>query len=423
MRNEVKVGRLSNGMLFYSQYDWSGSSNLAGIGIMAGSVHAPPNRIGLPHLVEHLLARESLKYPSEDAELIFEKFLGGPDDDINIRIDRISTHFGFGDLIRKKDMLQCLDVMAHFLRDKIVTSEGIDVEKAAVLNEYYLRGIDVVPTLLEDLFHNIAYEQNPARFRIDCEEEDLLKIKRSQINSFIKRHYVAGNMFLIMLGPKFEEVRELAKEYFGDWEQKPKPEFMYDHSDDFPILHSVKSFETARDIGQYHLALGFHTENYMSGDVEAIDVLAKILAFRLRRRRRDGNRDFNGGVYRAKVEISRSFIHGLIYAKFATTSPEFIKKAEDIVLEEFYRLKQELVRDCELEAMKYRMDTEYLQAFRKVPEILAEMIIEAACNGDEELARLHSFRQRLHKIKSKRLLNVANKYFTSNYLRVLIKPA
>lgn len=70
-----------------------------------------------------------------------------PDDDINIRIDRTSTHFGFADLLKKKSMLTCLDVMAHFLRDKIVSAEGIDVEKSAVHNEYYLRGVDIMPNL------------------------------------------------------------------------------------------------------------------------------------------------------------------------------------------------------------------------------------------------------------------------------------
>ena len=424
MRNEVRWGELPNGVRFYSQYDWSGSTNLAGIGIKAGAIHVPPGCVGLPHLAEHLLARESLKYPSDEVDLIFEKFLGDPDEDINIRIDRISTHFGFGDLLRRKDMLDCLDVMAHFLRDKIVTSKGIDVEKSAVHNEYRLRGTDVTPVLLDDLFHRTAYTTNPARLRIDCEKDDLLKIKRSQIISFIKKHYVTENLFLVVLGPRFEEVRELTKKYFGDWEAKPKPQLNYDDSDNFPTLTSVSSHEESRrGINQYHFALGFHTENYASKDAEALQVLARILAFRLRHRLRDGNRIFDGGIYRANVEISKSFTHGLIYATFATTNGEFAKNGEDVVLEEFNRLKEELVSDREFDAMIYRINTTHLEAFRKVPEALAEMVIEAVCNGDEELTQLHSFRQRLHKIKRKKLLAVANKYFTPNYIRVLIKPA
>ncbi|MBI2063196.1 MAG: insulinase family protein [Candidatus Yanofskybacteria bacterium] len=423
MRNEIKVGILPNGVRFYSQYDWSGSSNLAGIGIKAGAIHAPPGYTGLPHLVEHLLARESLKYTLGEVDLAFEKFLGGPDDDINIRIDRVSTHFGFGNLLRRKDMFFCLDVMAYFLRDKIVTTEGIDVEKAAVLNEYCLRGTDVMPVLLDDLLHQTAYATNPARLRIDCEKEHLEKMQRSKITNFIKKHYVTDNIFLIVFGPKFEEVKELAKMYFGDWSQKSRPQLDYDHSDDFPTITSVKSCEVERKISQCHLALGFYTENYMGKNTEILTVLARILAFRLRHRLRDGNRNFNEGVYRVNVDVSKSFVHGLFCITFASTSEEFVKKGEDIVLEELRKLKEVPVDNRQLDAALYRTDTVYLEAFRKNPDILAEMVIEAACNGDEDLTHLHSFRERLGKITRKKLLSVANKYFTPNYIKVIIRPA
>ena len=45
---------------------------------------------------------ELLAYSVEETDLSFEKFLGGPDDDINIRIDRVSTNYGFGDLDEKE---------------------------------------------------------------------------------------------------------------------------------------------------------------------------------------------------------------------------------------------------------------------------------------------------------------------------------
>jgi len=423
MRNEVKVGMLPNGLRFYSQYDWSGGTNLAGIGIKAGAIHAPPGCVGLPHLVEHLLARESLKYPPDEVDFIFEKFLGDPDDDINIRIDRISTNFGFGDLLRRKDMLICLDVMAHFLRDKIVTTEGIDVEKAAVHNECYLRGRDVMPVLLDDLFHEIAYKKNPARLRIDGEKKDLKNIKQSQIKSFIDKHYTTGNMFLIVLGPKFEEVKELAKQYFGDCKEKSSPTLDYDNSEDLPSLSLPRIAELARDTGQYHFAIGFYTRNYLSDDTEAIDILARILAMRLRHILRDCNRKFGGGVYRANAHTSRSFIHGLIYVTFATVNSEFAKEAREVVIQEFKKLKEKLVDERELEAMVYRMNTTHMETFKKVPLSLAEMIIEAVCNGDEDLARLHSYRQRLHKVNRKKLLCVANKYFSPNYIQAMVRPA
>lgn len=426
MRNEVKVGALPNGIRFYSQHDWSHATNLAGIGLKVGSIHAPSGCVGLPHLVEHLLARESLAYSSEEADLIFEKFLGDPDDDINIRIDRVSTHYGFGDLPRKKDMLTCLDVMASFLNDRILTSAGIDIEKSAIHNEYHERGRDVMTELLDDLIHHLMYERNPARLRIDCEVEDLRKVGRSRIERFIKSRYISENVFLVVLGPKFEEVKDLASRYLGDWPRQPKPRLDYDNSDDLPVLMQIKTSEVTRDIGQHHVAVGFPTESYMSKDAEVLAVLARILALRLRRRLRDGNRRFDQGVYRANVDISKSFLHGLIYAHFASVSGEFAKRGEEIVLEEFRGLQEELVSERELDAMIYRIDVGiYSDPFhRKIGELLAEMIIEAVCNGDDDLSHLHSFRGRLHRVTRKKIREVANKYFVlPNYASVVISPA
>jgi predicted Zn-dependent peptidase len=279
-------------------------------------------------------------------------------------------------------------------------------------------------SLIDDLMHGLIYERNPARFRIDCEVDDLKGIKRSQIASFIRKHYVPENMFLVAFGPRFEEVRELARRYFDDLKNRPRPALDYDHSDNLPVLASVRSNEIERaGIGQFHFALGFPTESYMSKDAEALDVLARILAFRLRQRLREGNRVFDQGVYRANVYTSRSFLHGLIYTTFATVSGEFARKGEGIVLEEIQKLKEELVGDMELDAMVNYIDNSYLDAFKKIALTLSEMVIEAVCNGDEDLTYLHSFRQRLHKITRKKLRHVANKYFMENYARVLIKPA
>lgn len=426
MRNEVKVGVLPNGVRFYTQYDWSGQSNLAGIGIKCGAIHAPPGLVGLPHLVEHVLARECLKYKSEEVDLLLFERLGGPGfGDINIRSDKVSTFFGFENQLRREVMLFCLDVIANLLRDRIVSLKGVEVEKAAIHNEYFLQGLDDVFFMIYDKMHEVLYERNPARTRVDCEIEDLKRITPYHVRRFIKRHYIPQRAFIIVFGPKFTEVAELAKRYLGDWKRAPiEPELNYDHSDDFPILTSVKSLEIPRPgIHQYHLSLGFPTEKYASKDAEALDVLARIWAYRLRMRLREQNRDFNKGVYRALTfTFSRSFLHGLIFTWFATVSEEFVKQGEKVALQEAERFKRELVDERELDAVRKSLDDAYLYAFRYTPGALAEMVVEAVCNGDEELTHLHSYREQLYKVTRRKLRDVANKYFSSNYARVLISP-
>ena len=425
MRHEVKFGDLPNGVRFYAQHDPSRGSSVAGIGVKCGAIHTPPGLVGLPHLVEHVLARECLKYKGEDVDLMFER-LGGPEfGDINIRIDKISTFFGIDNQLRRGVMLFCLDIIANLLRDRIVTLEGVEVEKAAIHNEYFLNGVDNPFSVIHDGMHEIVYERNPARIRIDCELEDLKRVTPYHVRRFIKKYYIPQRTFMIGFGPKFAEVAELAKKYLGDWKMaSAEPELDYDHSDDFPILTSIRSLEvTQPGIHQFHLSLGFPAGTYLSKDTEALDILARIWAYRLKTRLREQNRDFNKGVYRALAfTFSRSFLHGLIFCWFATISEEFAKQGEGIALQEAERFKQEFVDERTLDVMEKSLDDAYLYNFYYSPGGLSEMVIEAVCNGDEDLIHLHSFRERLHKVSRRKLREVANKYFTKNYARVLIRP-
>jgi predicted Zn-dependent peptidase len=415
---------LKNGFRVYCH---PGTANVSGIGIKAGSIYDPPGMVGMAHFTEHLICRISNRYPDPRAiDLLFRKYMGNPEDSINIRTDRSSTFFGHGDLLRRSHMEAVFDVMASFIhpKNRIVDPAGMWIERAAVHQEYYLNGIDWMPGLLDDLMHRTMYERNPARNRIDCEVEDLQRITIEQVRQFVRRYYVPKNAFAVILGPKVEEAKAMAERYFGDWEEKSVPIMDYDHTDDLPKLSSVRSFELARPgIHQYHCGIGFPTETYMTADAEALDVLANILEVRLNWSLREENRKFDGGSYRTPVYAPRSLTHGLFWGLFATTSREFEARAEDIVLREYKRLKTDLVPQDELETAIRTVQKKYLDAFRDLPGILSEMIICAAANGDDDLTKLHAYRGNVLRVSRRKIRKVADKYFTKNYARVLIKPA
>lgn len=422
MRESIKVkcGILENGMRFYSQYDSSKSTWLSGIGVRVGSIYDPPGKVGLAHIVEHFISCVSKKYPDQNqVDLILRRYLGGPDDDINIRTDRCSTFYGHWGLRKKDYMLKVFDIMASFVHAKymMINSDIAKTELQAINNEYFLRGVDIMETLLDDEMHAVLYDKNPARNRKDCTLESLQSITVRDVRQFLRRYYVPKNMFVVVVGPPFQEVKQIAENYFGNWDDKSAPTFNYDESDMVPLFSSIKSKEVLREVGQYHCGIGFPTETYLSPDAEAIDILGHLWEIRLERLRD------NAGIYRNPVEVERSFAHGIIWARFATKNREFEKYGEDVILEEAGRLRTDLVTGDELEAVVRKIEDDYLIAFSRGPDNLVEMIVDATCNGDQELTRLHSYLDRLRKVSRRLLRDVANKYFMENYARVLIKPA
>ena len=138
---------------------------------------------------------------------------------------------------------------------------------------------------------------------------------------------------------------------------------------------------------------------------------------------RERNRDFEGGTYRSPVYAERSLVHGMLYVAFATSKSEYEARAEEIILGEYEKLKTDLVPHDELDSAIGALHNSYVDAFLNLPGVLSEMIIDAVANGDDDLTKMHAYRGNVLNVSRRKVRDIANKYFSKNYARVLIKPA
>lgn len=421
MKDRVRFSFLKNGMPFYSHND--SISWCSGVGVRCGGIHTPADLVGLPHAIEHVIARGSRHHDPEEADWIYERYMGGPEANIEVATDLTSTYYGHDVLSRGHYMRRCFDMFAHMVRDKFVQEEGLLSELAAVRQEYYLRGKDVPEDIVDNLIHQTVYKINPVRRRVDCEPGHLPGMTKPAVKKFLRGQYKVNNMFVIMLGPPFREVGKLAERYFGDLKPGNVPPLDYDRSEDFPRITSPRIVQVVKEgISQYHFCLAYPTETYSSKDAEAIDVLARIWAWRCRRELRHKNRDLNKGVYRVLAYTPRTFLHGMIYLWWATSDKDFARESVGKVLRETRALRGNLVYQKEREAIVGNLEDQHRDMFKSESGTLADMIIEAVCNGDEELKGLHSFIPRLRRVSRSRLCEVANKYFTDNHVLVVVGP-
>lgn len=413
----VSVGALKNGFRFYTQLD--DRAHVSGIGVKAGSIHDPLAFRGMCHVAEHMTGRYS-----REQELKFEEYLCGPEENINIRIDHSSTFFGHDLLLRREHMLELFGIIANGMKNPTIDREALESEKAAVLNEYYLRGVDAMESHIHDLMHQAMYKRNPVRNRIDCEPEEIRCATAEDVQVFVRSHYVPNNMFAVILGPSFRKAKDMAEQYFGEMQPSVIPFLAYDFSENRPSISELKYREEERvGIHQYHVAVGFPTEPMGDKDDEALDVLSEIWRWRIRTALRDQNCAWGKGAYRVLSFTPRSFAHGMIYITFATPSEDFARFGIERIITECNALKTKWVRNDELTAMSNKLYHGYVEDLTQSPGKLAERIISAAANGDEDMRRLNSFLGRLARVGKKSLMRVANEYFTTpNYVAALIKP-
>jgi predicted Zn-dependent peptidase len=425
--NQVKIYPVSNGMMLYYFPD-ALSTNVSGIGFGAGSIYDPLGKKGLAHAVEHGMCRVSRKYPDPyKTELALRQYLGRPDrGSWMIRTDHTSVFYGHGNLLRRKHMYAVFDIMESFVHSayRVLDAEGMqNVEIPAVRNEYCLSGTDWAPAVVGELLYRGLYTTNPVHWRIDGEFDQVSAVTPQDAEKFVRRFYVPKNAFMIMIGPDADLVKALAERYFRDWTSPATvPVLDYDHSDDIPKLPGVLSSYTARDIKQYHLGMAWPTEVYDSPDGEAIDVLANILETRAWRVR-EGNTDPEAGAYRVPVETERTMVHGMMSFWAATLSRDYVGKAEKIVLAEIADLRENLSSNEEFDGAVANLRDGYMDAFLSSPGNLAEMIINAATNGDPELNGVYGFRDRLHRVTRRKVREAANKYLaTDAYVRAVVGP-
>lgn len=414
----VSCGILPNGFRFYTKY--RKETHVGGIGVKVGSIHDPPGFSGMSHLVEHVLGVLTL-----EEELRLEEYACGPDEAINVRANRFSTFYGCDLVLRKEFVFDMFNMFSERLINpmKYVARESLLREKAAIFNEYYLRGKDDAESEIQDLTIWHMYNLNPARKRTDCEPADLQNITPRDIRRFVEQYYVAGNMFGVMLDVPFRKARRIMEEKFGNLPAKEAPKIII--SEPRPEISGIKRIETARPgINQFHAAIAFPVWPCGHKDDEAIDILAEILQWRIRNRLRFENQEWGKGVYRAFVSVDRSFVHGTIYAHFATIDKYFSERAVEIVLEECEKIKRERVSQQEIVAMHNKLFNQHFDAFENSQGVLCEVIIESACNGDEDMRGLNSYLGRIHRVGKLTLMRVANEYLdTKNHLQVVIAPA
>lgn len=423
-----KVGKYdlkSNGIRVYHFYDSSDAINICGMGCRVGSAYDPPDAKGMAHKVEHLLFRGTPSDGSHDRvyDMIF-RYFGGMEDH-NIYTNRTATYYGGPELYRRQYINQVLPVIVDCLKERHLDKRGLDIEKSVILNEYRQTDLDNPESLLDGLFYETMYETNPVRNPIVGNMEQLKQLPQSRFYEFINKHYVSGNMFVIVFGPDRKEAIEVAKKYIDDWpwigKRDPLDLTAFDR---VPVLSTPRIGETKKvGLAQNYVRVGYPTAAYETKDDAALNLIAKVLERRLYDVLREKSKG-NDGTYHNPTFSERTLIHGALGAWFATASTDFALYGRDAIISQFSRFREELVPWELFDDARDSLREKFYKSFSISPGEVVEFVINAATNGDPDLKLLHSYGDRLNVLTPRKVRDIANKYFNPDgFVGVILSPA
>lgn len=164
---------------------------------------------GIAHLIEHMIFKGTKTLSESDINLITSKLSGYVNaftsyDYTGYLFDFPSANWQHGLTIMADCMVNCT-----FKEDLLTSELKAVIQELKMYKDYYSA------SLIEELISSIFYD-HPYQHPIIGYKQDLWTLKRDNLISFYKKHYIPNNATLVVVGDTDEqEVIAAARNYFG----------------------------------------------------------------------------------------------------------------------------------------------------------------------------------------------------------------
>ncbi len=450
---EVEEYKLKNGLTVYLNEDHNSPEVFGMVVTKAGGKDDPADATGMAHYQEHMLFKGTTKLGTTNWEKekvhidkIFELYdkLGKTTDEekrkaiqkeINeesVKANEYAIPNEFSNLLNSmgsknlnagtgpdqtvyynsfppNQMEKWLELYSHRLKEPVF--RGFQSELEVVYEEKNMYADQFFSNLFEkfqkNFFKNHPYGQQTLIGTID----DLKNPSLTKMYDFFKTYYVANNMALILSGNfDSETVKPLIEKSFGQLESGVVPERKVWEEKPFNGREFVEAKLSPIKLG----LLGFRTVPNGHPDKIALDIAYNILS----------NYNQSGLIDNLSIEnkLMEAMVFPLPYDDHGVTIILFIPKiigqklisAEELVLEQIQNLKKGNFDDWKIDAAKKDLYVKYQQSIEN-PQDKAYLISEAFTR-DEQLEEIFNYPEKVQVITKQDVLDVANKYFGSNFL-------
>ncbi len=381
-----------------------------------GSKNEREGRTGFAHLFEHMMFKGSDNVPP-DSHLTFISRVGG---DGNAYTTEDETTFV------ETVPAQYLPLVLWLEADRMATlridRRTFEAERQVVKEERRWRYEDTPFGLLSEILYDQAYSVHPYKHTAIGSMEDLEAASIDDVREFFETYYVPENATLVLVGDfESDQALALVKQYF-DRVPKARRPVPRDIPREPPLTGERRVSLTANQnwplpvvIVAHHITYDGHPDAY------PLHIAAKVLS--------DGqsSRIFRRLVYEEQIAVSASGAGTIIedpnlfYAVSIVQPGRTPAESEAALIEEFERLKTELIGTDELQRAKNQFARDYVFT-RATVEQKARHLSHAAVIHDDITTADAEFDIFMN-ISKEDVRRVAQTYFTEqNRLVVTVEP-
>jgi predicted Zn-dependent peptidase len=304
----------------------------------AGSRGEDERTKGLAHFLEHMMFKGTPKRPSaiEVAEAI--EGAGGV---LNAYTAKEMTCYW--NHVPDDRLETGVEVLADMLHNALLSPEEIDRERSVVQQEIK-RTKDQPGAWAGELLGRAMYGDHPMGWSTAGTEDTVAALAQSDFREWMGDWYGARNVVVSVAGnTSHQAVIDLASRYFAMGGAAEAPSVMSVDG----TVPARRAIGEARPIVQANVALGLPALPRGDPDRYALMVLNSVLGRGMSSRLFKEVRERRGLAYSVGSSVSRHSDTGML-AVSAGVSPENVREAVRVILEELEKLTQERVGDDEL---------------------------------------------------------------------------
>ena len=353
-----------------------------GVWVRTASAHETAARMGVSHLLEHMVFKGTERRSARDIALELE-VRGGSLDAFTAR-----EHTSYQARVLDEDLPRALDVLTDLVRNPVLRDADLELERKVILEEISTVQ-DTPDDLVFDLHGTTLWPDHPYGFSILGTPETVDRLRTSDLKELHGLAYHPRHVVIAAAGSLNHEVllKLLAKCGWFTFEPGPVPATIKPVP---PAQRTERIVE--RDLAQTHVVLGTDTFAYADSRRYALMLLNNVLGAGMSSRLFQRIREELGLAY-AVYAFHSFYEHAGVTGVYVGTSPATAEQAVQAIKEELSKLAQEGLADKALAQAKQQLKGQvtlglespaarmyraagvvlYGQPYKTIDEVLAEI--------------------------------------------------
>lgn len=310
--------------------------------VSTGSRYEDKDNNGISHFLEHMCFKGTSKRPTA---LHISRELDSIGSQNNAFTSQEFT--GYYAKAHPRHLETIMDVVSDIYLNPVFDPSEIEKEKGVIIEEMNLYE-DMPHRLVQDVFSETLYKDQPAGYWVIGTKENVLKVSQQDFIDYRNKHYVASGTTVFVAGDIDEEkVKDLVEKYFENISTSPK-------SDCLPVVEKQTKPELLireKDTDQTHIVLGVKTFPGNDKRNTTLRVLNAVLGGGMSSRLFQKLREEMGVGYYVRSETDESADHGVLSVSTGVDTNRVVEVVKAI-MSEFKKIKNELVPEIELKKAK-----------------------------------------------------------------------